>query len=206
MLKFSLIFPIKHFRKRWKLTTPYKRKETNESATKSASLGVPWYFGIGKRCNFLSSPWSQDPYVHTYWNWMILINPQIHLDDCTRNSHFVSMCGFCFFWYFLPKTNSEFTPEDEWLEYNHFLLGPLFSGANLLLVLGRVSCWNPGWTEPCCVRKPAWCSTLLLIPCLHCPSSLVGLWTTRGPKGTFWCGVDISANGGSVFYWTFVVS
>ena len=31
----------------------------------------------------------------------------------------------------LPETNSEFTPENGWLEYDRFLLGPgLFSGAS----------------------------------------------------------------------------
>ena len=38
----------------------------------------------------------------------------------------------------LPETNSEFTPENGWLEYDRFLLGPgLFSGA--MLVSGRVN-------------------------------------------------------------------
>ena len=39
--------------------------------------------------------------------------------------------------YTLPETN--LAPKNEWLEYDRFLLGPgLFSGANLLLVLGSV--------------------------------------------------------------------
>ena len=42
------------------------------------------------------------------------------------------------FWIFtLPEINI-FAPENGWLEYDRFLLGPgLFSGANLLLVSGR---------------------------------------------------------------------
>ena len=39
----------------------------------------------------------------------------------------------------LPETNSKLAPENGWLEYDPYLLGfGLFSGANLLLVLGRV--------------------------------------------------------------------
>ena len=40
----------------------------------------------------------------------------------------------------LPETNSKFAPKNGWLEYDPFLLGfGLFSGANLLLVSGRVN-------------------------------------------------------------------
>ena len=39
----------------------------------------------------------------------------------------------------VPETNSKFAPENGWLEDDPFLLGvSLFSGANLLLVSGRV--------------------------------------------------------------------
>ena len=43
-----------------------------------------------------------------------------------------------------PPWNEQFVPENGWLEYLFpFLLGPgLFSGANLLLVSGSVSCWG----------------------------------------------------------------
>ncbi len=56
----------------------------------------------------------------------------------------------CIYWnkskYTLPETNSEFTPENWWLEDDPFLLGQvpgLFSGVNLLLVSGLWSlrCW-----------------------------------------------------------------
>ena len=58
-------------------------------------------------------------------------------------AHFFN--GICSTWishqtrsYTLPETNI-FAPENGWLEYDPFLLGPgLFSGVNLLLVSGRV--------------------------------------------------------------------
>ena len=51
----------------------------------------------------------------------------------------------------LPETNSEFTPENGWLEYDCFLLGwPIFRCE--LLVLGRV-------VESCIVKSLADSST-----------------------------------------------
>ena len=55
-------------------------------------------------------------------------------------------------WLTLPETSSKLAPENRWLEYDRFLLGFLFSGANLL-VSGRVykvykwKCLEIGWSD-----------------------------------------------------------